>query len=52
VLSPNGAGHFVKMVHNGIELSEDHRYDFNVVIDLYSAVRDGYQQKRESKIKE
>ncbi|MEM9999831.1 MAG: NADP-dependent phosphogluconate dehydrogenase [Pseudomonadota bacterium] len=36
-LGPQGAGHFVKMVHNGIEYA-----DMQMIAEIYGLLRDGY----------
>ncbi|MEL6921109.1 MAG: NADP-dependent phosphogluconate dehydrogenase [Pseudomonadota bacterium] len=36
-LGPQGAGHFVKMVHNGIEYA-----DMQMIAEIYGVLRDGY----------
>jgi len=36
-LGPEGAGHFVKMVHNGIEYA-----DMQMIAEVYGVLRDGY----------
>ncbi|MEO1701008.1 MAG: NADP-dependent phosphogluconate dehydrogenase [Pseudomonadota bacterium] len=36
-LGPEGAGHFVKMVHNGIEYA-----DMQMIAEMYGILRDGY----------
>jgi len=37
-IGPGGAGHFVKMVHNGIEYA-----DMQLIAEVYGVMRDGFQ---------
>jgi 6-phosphogluconate dehydrogenase len=37
-IGPGGAGHFVKMVHNGIEYA-----DMQIIAEVYGVMRDGFQ---------
>jgi 6-phosphogluconate dehydrogenase len=37
-MGPGGAGHFVKMVHNGIEYA-----DMQLIAEVYGVMRDGFQ---------
>jgi 6-phosphogluconate dehydrogenase len=39
-IGPGGAGHFVKMVHNGIEYA-----DMQLIAEVYGLMRDGFQMK-------
>ncbi len=39
-MGPDGAGHFVKMIHNGIEYA-----DMQMIAEIYGIMRDGLQMK-------
>ena len=41
-MGPDGAGHFVKMIHNGIEYA-----DMQMIAEIYGIMRDGLRMKAE-----